>query len=323
MLVVRDKIKHINLFLSGIALLLVASLPLYAASQPITPAQGLEISPPVISLNANPGQSVKTSLKLRNITTSPLLVRSEIDDFTAQGENGLPQVILNGEATAYSLKAYVQPVGDFTLAPQQQKTIAIIIKVPQNAPPGGHYGVIRFSGIPPQLNGQQGLALSASLGSLILLTVSGDVTHNLSFAEFFASQNDHKGSFFARGPITLSERLDNSGNVHEQPSGSVRVTNIFGQKVADIAINTTGGNILPSSIRRFDETFSKHFMIGRYSATANITYADNKIISAKISFWVIPYKLITIAIVVLVGIVLLVRFGLGGYKRRIIKQQAK
>ena len=305
----------------GIAL---SILPAQAATAPAstpsaTAGQGLEISPPVLELNANPGQTVNASIKLRNITSGPLVVTGQADDFGAKNETGSPEILLNETgATRYSLKYWIASVPSLTLQSQQEQTLSIPIVVPANAEPGGHYGVIRFTGLPPNVSGS-GVSLSASLGALVLMRVAGNIVEQLQNTQFFASQNGHTSSFFEYGPITLSERISNTGDVHVQPVGSVSVYDTFGRRIAQLPVNSLAGNILPGSIRRFDQTLNKRYLFGHYHATYSVVYgANKKTLTSSMTFWVIPWRLIIIIIVLLLALVLLIREGLRRYNRYII-----
>jgi hypothetical protein len=317
--------KPLRFFLvSVVALLpLAPMLPAQAAAAPAatsTPGQGLEISPPVMELNANPGQTVDVKISLRDITSGPLVVTGQADDFGAKNETGDPEILLNETgASHYSLKYWITQVPSLTLQSQQIQTLSIPINVPANAEPGGHYGVIRFTGLPPSL-AATGVSLSASIGTLVLMRVAGKITESLNNTQFFASQNGRAHSFFEYGPITLSERIHNGGDVHVQPVGHVSIYNMLNHRIAYLAVNSAQGNILPASIRRFDQTLNERHLIGRYHASYNVVYGDSqKTLSASMSFWVIPWKLILIILVLLIAAFYAIRFGLGRYNRHIIE----
>jgi len=313
--------KYLRFFLVGIAILL-PSLPAQAASTaPVsTPGQGLEISPPVMELNANPGQTINVKITLRDITSGPLVVTGQADDFGAKNETGDPEILLNETgASRYSLKYWITQVPSLTLQSQQLQTLSIPINVPANAEPGGHYGVIRFTGLPPSLAGT-GVSLSASIGTLILMRVAGKITESLDNTQFYASQNGHQHSFFEYGPLTISERIHNGGDVHVQPVGHVSVYNMFNHRIAYLAINSAEGNILPASIRRFDQSLNQSHLFGRYHATYSVVYGDtHKTLSASMAFWVIPWKLILIILVLLVAALYATRLGIRRYNRHIIE----
>jgi len=305
---------------------LVMLRPAYAVTSGTGTGQALEISPPVINIKANPGQTVKTQINLRDITSGKLIVSNQINDFVADGEDGTPRLLIDGtEKNPYSLKDWLSPIAETTLSPRQLKSLPITINIPANAAPGGYYGVVRFTGRAPELKGT-GVSLSASLGTLIFIRVNGAATEKLSIEEFATSQNNKTGSIFESTPINFFQRLKNEGNVHEQPSGQISVTDMFGKKVANVNVNMPPKNILPNSIRKFEEKLGKEtignkILFGKYTADLKIVYGtDKKTITKSTTFWIIPYRLIGLAVVLIVGGMTVLVVTMKRYNRFIIER---
>jgi len=286
-----------------------------------SPGQGLEISPPVIELEADPGQTVTAAIRVRNVTRGELIAKGKADDFGAGAdEEGKPRLLLDETgATRFSLKYWVSGVPDLRLAPQELKSTTVSIAVPANAEPGGHFGVVRFTAVPPELEGT-GVALSASVGTLILLKVSGQIKDQLSLTEFGVTRQGKPGPWFEYGPLDFLVRVKNDGSVHEKPQGSVKITNMFGRQVANLKVNDKGGNVLPDSIRRFELAWSEKRLFGRYTAKLSLTYAGNKKLDSTLTFWVIPWRLIGLVLVGLLVLFFLLRLGLRRYNQHIIEQ---
>lgn len=283
--------------------------------------QGLEIGPPLLDLKANPGQTLTAQIRLRNVTTQPLVARAQYEDFVSSGEDGQPKLLLegSGETSPYSIKSWLSTTPNMTLNAQEQKTITLTITVPADAAPGGHYGVVRFTGAPPEVD-ESAVSLSASIGTLVLINVSGDVREEAKFAELFSSQDGKKRNLFEYGPITITARIQNSGNIHIQPSGVIRVTNMFGKEVGSFQLNQNKGNVLPASIRKFEQKLDKKLLFGRYTVQADLVYgAEKNIINAKHTFWVVPYKLIAIGIISIALLIFFVRT----YNRFILSRAGK
>jgi len=310
----------------GLVLLPASSLAVAAApaATQLAPGQGLQISPPLISVAADPGQTVILAIKIRNISGGTLVIHGTVDDFGAKGESGEPQILLDETAsTRYSLKYWIATVPSVTLKSQELETLSVPVNVPKNAEPGGHYGVVRLTGTAPSLEGT-GVALSASIGTLVLFTVNGDITDHLSAVDITASQKGATHSFFEQGPLTITERIKNDGNVHERPKGNVVITNLFGRQTASLAVDSTGGNILPNSIRKFSQDLGKKNLFGRYTVKGSLAYGNGKTLVLPVtSFWVIPYKLIIATILIITALFFLLRFGLRRYNAYIIKLARK
>lgn len=318
----------------GLAILSMPSPALAATAtktvSPTSSGQALEIAPPVITLTANPGQTVQLQISLRDISSGSLLVTNQINDFVASGEDGAPKIIMDttNDVNPYSIKGWISPIASLLMVPHQIKTINVTIHVPSNASPGGHYGVIRFTATPPELH-STGVSLSASLGSLILITVTGKTKEGLAVVEFSTNKNGRTVKLFEAKPINFSERIKNIGNVHEQPSGQVSVIDMFGKKIGAVNVNLQARNILPQSIRRFDQTLDSSvignkILFGRYTANLHLTYgATKQVLTASLVFWVIPYRLIGGTILLLVSGFFILRFGLRRYNQRIINKAQK
>jgi len=220
---------------------------------------------------------------------------------------------------------------------KQVQILPVTIKVPANASPGGHYGVIRFTATPPDLKGT-GVSLSASLGALILIRVSGDVKESLAVQEFTVNhyiptgetgKAGKAGTLFESAPLMFVERLKNTGNTHEQPVGQVTITDMFGKKIAAANVNVPPRNVLPGSIRRFEQPVD-HDLIGNkklfglYHAKLSVVYGTNKqTVTSSLAFWVIPYRLIGTVIILIIGGFFALRIFIRNYNRRIISKSQR
>lgn len=290
--------------------------------------QALEIAPPVITLTADPGQTLRTQIGLRDVSTATLIVTGEVNDFTASdGEDGSPKILLDpGETSPYSMKTWIRPLAELTLKPRQLENLPVVINVPRDAAPGGYFSVVRFTARAPELEGT-GVSLSASLGALIFVRVNGAANEKLSFKEFAAVQpNGQKSTLFESLPITFVSRIENKGNVHLQPAGQIIIKNMFGKTVAGINVNLPPRNILPGSTRRFESPLDKAVLgktqlFGRYTADIRVTYGDSKqVITERMTFWVIPWKLIGFGILGLIIAFLVLRRMIRNYNAAIIRK---
>ncbi len=290
--------------------------------------QALEIAPPVAILKADPGQTVTAKINLRNVAKGKLVVTNEINDFTSGGETGNPKVDLeNKEPGPYSIRNWISPIPTMTLEQKQVKVINLSINVPANASPGGYYGIIRFTAAPPELD-DTGVSLSASLGELVFLRVNGDAKESMSIESFSTSNPNTKKTdwLFESSPIQFDVRLKNTGNVFEQPVGKIVVSDMFGKQVANVNVNLQKNYVLPQSIRKFSqllnsEVLGNRWLFGKYTADLTVTYGEkSQTITKQLSFWVIPYKLIAVIIIALIGLFIVLYFLIKRYNRFVVKR---
>lgn len=313
--------------LAAIAIALSQSLPAGAAPTQAT-GQALEIGPPVLSLSGDPGATLKADLKLRNVSSSSMVITSEINDFTANksSESGDPKIVLDStEPNPYSMISWVKPLSQLTLKSRQMVTVPVSITIPKNAAPGGYYAAVRFTGRPADLS-STGVSLSASIASLVLMKVNGAAKESMSVEEFSVRQDSLTGGIFESTPIQFTERLKNSGNLHEQPTGYVTIKDMFGKTVTNLSINADQRNVLPQSIRKFEQSLDSQaigtrILFGHYTADMSVTYGANKtVLTKQLGFWIIPYRIIGLAIAALVGTFFLFRFLIRRYNRAIISK---
>lgn len=309
--------------------LIAPAMTAFAQSSGQGGGQALEIAPPVLTLSGDPGQTIKSEVSLRDVSTSSLLVTGEVNDFTAGGEDGTPKLLLDeGETSPYSMKDWFAPLSRLTLKPREIKKLPITIRIPADAAPGGYYSVVRFTATPPELDGT-GVSLSASLGALVLMRVNGQAKEGIEVSSFEVTKNNKVNTLFESTPLTFVTRLKNTGTVHEQPTGSATITDMFGKTVAAVNVNLPPRNILPQSTRKFESNLDKSVigdkkLFGRYTATLKMTYGSNKqTITSQTTFWVIPYRVIGIAIAAMIIAFFVLRFMIRRYNRHIIQQAQK
>jgi hypothetical protein len=319
-------VSALTLCLTATMIVVSSVLPAYAATDPSEVGQALEIAPPVLNLRGNPGEAVKGTINLRDVSPTRLVVTNQINDFTAQGEEGMPKLLLDeNETSPYSMKTWFQPIGQITLKPKEIQGLPFTINIPKDAAPGGYYSVVRFSATAPDVD-STGVALSASLGALIFLRVNGDAYEKLSIASFGAVTSQNQPKKVLEGtPITFVVRVKNEGNVHEQPSGRIMITDMFGKTVAGLNVNLPPRNILPGTIRRFESkldntVIGNKMLFGMYKANVSITDAKGQTVTEKITFWVIPWKLMIIGAFAIILGFLLLRRTIRNYNQAIIRK---
>ncbi|MDX2776458.1 hypothetical protein PV379_03770 [Streptomyces caniscabiei] len=290
--------------------------------------QAFTISPPLVELNANPGQTVEATIKLTNVSAGTLSITTQANDFGSKNETGEPNIIFDDkEPPPYTLKGWVGVPDDFTLASKETRTLTVPIAVPVTAEPGGHYGVIRFTGA-SAADGQNDVALSASIGTLVLLRVSGDIKQDAKVEEFYSAASDFsKQSFFEAGPVTLVGRIRNDGNIHVKPTGTITIKDMYGNVIKTLRMNGDPSSntdqprsILPQSVRRFDTELKDLQLFGNYTATMKLTYGDGKTLSSETTFWVVPVKMIVLVVAGLAIVGTLFVVGMKKYNAHIIKK---
>ncbi|MBC7459527.1 hypothetical protein H7200_02320 [Candidatus Saccharibacteria bacterium] len=315
-------IKRLSV-LVGLALCLLLAPSLPANAQSTERSDGLEISPALVEVSADRGKSYVITITVRNVTNMPLTFDSSVDDFGAKDETGAPSILLESDKDLpTSIKTWIKSIPSFRLEANEKTTLNVTIFVPNDAEPGGHYGVIRFAGRTPGTNDAVGQIASA--GTLILIDVEGEASEKLELSSLQITKNNKAGSIFESGPLTFVSRFKNTGSVHLKPVGQIEIRDSFGNNVEVIKVNSDKGNVLPGSIRRFESPFNKSWMFGRYTADMTIAYGTTgQAVTNTISFWVIPYKIIAVALAVLLTLIYILINAVKRYNKHIITKSHK
>lgn len=299
-------------------------VPSISAQDAPVSGNGFRISPVKSELTVERGTTSKLDVTVENPTEFNTIAQPIVNNFLASDkEDGEPLLVLEDSADVpgNDFRKLVGELSNIDLGPKEKKDISVTISVPEDARPGGYYGAIRF--VPAFANDGGNISLTASVGTIVLVTVPGDLTQKLDLLELGASRDGSFKSFFTSGDVSVATRIKNSGDIHVQPFGKVIVKDTFGKVVYEYEINENGGSILPDSVRRFEDNIGKpKGGLGRYTIEANIGYSQGggDLLNATASFWYVPLwailTLIGIVLVLAVGAYVLIRKKIGASRKR-------
>jgi hypothetical protein len=324
-----------KLFFSGIIAAAIILIPNTSNALTITPR---------IEIEADPGTTVKSTLKITNEEKQSRTFYLRYENFNAQDETGNPTFLPRWE----DLSTWIKAPLSITLGPGETFDMPIEIVIPANAEPGGHYTAIFFMNKASEVNDDSdNVALASKLGSLVLLRVRGDFVQDANILEFGTT---NKQKFFSQLPIQFYYRFQNGGDDHQKPVGDIQITNIFGSSVKALNANPVEGSVLAKSVRRFTSSWiekggdytqapvidlpkadkmaywdavnyqARHFTMGRYKAVVKLAFGSKELKSdrAEFVFYIIPWQLLSVAIPLFIILLFVLRFVLKRYNRYII-----
>lgn len=306
-----------------------------AQTSAVGAGNALKVSPVRLDLKMDPGTTQTFSVYIQNLTSAPAILHPAINDFVASGdESGRPNVILNEDeyAPSRSLKRMITPLKDLTVQPGDTKEVKVTITAPQNAAGGGYFGAVRFA--PANAEGDKNVNIAASVGTLVLLKLNGDIKEELTVEGFDPGKKPNAdtfspGTFFKdEQGLHAAVRFKNSGNVQVEPFGKITLKR-FGKTVATYEMNNEEirGSVLPDSVRRFEVPLDKVGSFGKYTLEGNFGYGESgQLLTAQTTFYVIPLLLIIIGfgvIVLLVFLIFVLPRMIRAYNRRIIRRAGR
>lgn len=318
-------VRIFAVFVAALSVLTVNTHPVNAVE---SSANTLKVTPVRSDIEVRPGESKTVEVIVENTTSQEIRVKPIQNDFISGDENGTPALILDEKefAPTHSLKRFMGKLADFTVPAKGSATVEVTLNVPKDAQAGGYFGAVRFAPSTAADGGQ--VNLDASVASLILLTVPGNLVESMNLTNFSIQQKGKSATFFTSPKdIEASFRFENKGNVQLAPFGKISVKK--GNDVIyakDFNQEAPRNVVLPDSARRWNVALSNIGDFGYYTVSATLTYGTkNQTVEVTKSFWVIPWSLIIGVVVGLLALIALIvggRFFLKGYKRRIENQNS-
>jgi hypothetical protein len=278
-----------------------------AQDQPI--GSGLSISPTRTDLVVNEGSSAELNISIKNVTGGNIIARAFINDFEPDGVTGEPRLITEeGVRSAASIRDFVIGLDDVPLGIDETKDIAMTVDIPAGASPGAYFGVIRYQAVPVDEEGNETtdpgqVALTASVGSIVLVEVPGDIRSQIEIKNLSAYVGDDRGTIFTKQPTHLGIEIENLGNGFARPLGKIRLENMFGSEIVNYEVNNTNprGVVIPDSTRVFRDEVSGISTPGRYTISADISPTNGgEVYSVSSTFWYLPtwFLLVTLGVVI-------------------------
>jgi len=314
----------------------------------VDPGIRLTSSPVSMDLVVQPGTNTTRTLQLMNNGTSPVKITMHLDEFSAKGVNG--QAIITQPATNDPSPKWVSfSPASFMAQPSVWESVKMTISLPKNAQLGYYYAVV-FSPDVTAAPTTRANIIKGSNGVLVLVdTQSGNEKRAADIASFSVSKKVYEYL-----PATFTVSIHNSGNIYLAPFGNIYISHNANltHTIAVLNVNPNGGNVLPQSNRDFSATWgdgfpsfqnktidgqvvhdkagqpvqqlhwnfaeTKKLRFGKYYAKLTLLYNNGKRtipMTSTVSFWVIPWKLLSAAIIIVVAVVVAIWFG----RKRIIR----
>lgn len=257
----------------------------------------LVVSPPRYDAVVKPGESIQKTVKVTNNSDSAAIsLQAFVTDFIVQDDSGTPIKVSEKESGRYLASPwFTLDQSELTLAPKQTQELIVLISVPQDALPGGHYAGIFFQPSSGNTGSGTRTELLAQVGSLFGLTISGDLSYHALIKDF---RTESRLSEY--GPINFSTIIENQSDTHIRPLASITIRDLFGRQLETIALDEV--NIFPFTTRTLEGSWDTTWGLGRYTATLDVSYGPGLVASRTLFFWILPYRLLAAALVLLLVI---------------------
>lgn len=300
----------------------------------------MTITPVRYEIQGDPGETIVKEMMIINEDEVPVTYYSSFANFEAQGETGSAAFVEGGDG----ISSWMRTDKSITLSPGEQKIVTFYIDIPENAEPGGHFGVIFWGTSPASDEDGKQLAVSAKTGLLVLLSVNGDVKEEGGLLSFGTKDDQF---WYNTLPVTFTYRFRNDGGDRVKPEGKIKIRNTVFIPVKKLDANPVNGNVLPASTRKFNVDWIKYeeskdfvaptklinsffykagyqwknFAFGLYSAGLNISYGlHSQNARSNTYFFVFPWQLLICLAVLLIIVFFVGKKLIKRYNNYIIKK---
>lgn len=321
-------------------------------AQTTSPGINLTVSPPVIELNAKPGDKITERFRLRNNQSTPINLGIDVKKLSSDSTSGEPIPAEPTKDDDFISWLTVDP-SSVTVLPKEWTDVNFEIKIPENAA-YGYYYVLRIH--PAQNEAVKGSG--ATVQGQVLVVVLLNVVKEGAKAKAGLVSFTPSIIVSEYVPVTFTAKVSNTGNVHVKPAGNIFIRSFHQKDIAILDINAGRQTVLPGGTRTFTSTWDDgfivrepiiengvakldkngklatkiainwdkltHFRIGPYTATLLMVYDDGKrdaTIEGSATFWLIPYTAIIVILVSLIVLIVVLRFLLRWYIRRELRKQ--
>ena len=302
-----------------------------------TNGTNITTSPVSAALSGKPGSTVTTTLQVENNEAVPVKIDVQLETFKAYGTSGQAQ-IYQAPANADYIKWVHFSQTTFVAQPNIWVPVTMTISLPKYASLGYYYAVV-FKPEVTTASANDKSIIKAGNAILVLLDAqTANADPQLQLSSFTATKK-----LFEYLPVNFNVNIKNSGNIYLPPSGDIFISksSSFKNNITTIPLNAAGGNVLPDSSRVFNLSWINGFPVfqpktingqkivdkkgqlvqqlqwnfsqandlrfGKYYAKLVMVYNNGSReipVEATLSFWVIPWKILSIAVIILILIII-------------------
>lgn len=244
---------------------------------------GLTINPALSERVVTAGQLTLTTIDVTNISQQPQAVSVSFRPIAP-----IDPVTDESARSRYDATSWLSVDSrQFLLAPGESRPISLRINPPDDAGPGGHYANVVFRVLNDQntSDSQSSARISPELSTVLFMTVPGNITESAQ-VDFTSppTWNWSKNQEF-------NAAINNTGNIHLLPSGSVSISQLNGHEVehldfpAKLIIPGTSSSLVSEWTNPGPGLYRANFQIG-YGSPLQFVNNTSHIIVILPAIWI-------------------------------------
>lgn len=266
--------------------------------------------------NLDKGESKKDAVRIRNYTGEDVEIKIYPVDAGLTPDGAFASNNEGDERLGVGKWIEIEDY-KLTIPNNTEWFVYFTITIPKDAEVGDHMGTIIIENLTRQKAQEGAVTIVTRAGVRVYETVPGELIKRIELTGFgFTTQNKplteksttlekikHILGLHKYGEFSIA--LKNTGNVHLDPIAIIGMRDIFGGHIAAME-NVSLGSIFPGKSTLLPRRWENPPAFNFVKANLLINYGDNQTIEKNISFFIIPWPLIFL-IVVLIILYLLIR----------------
>lgn len=277
------------------------------------------MAPNSLVLNLKPGEKHSGDITIWNLGHNSTKYTVSIDGFRQIENKAGTAIRLPKEEeknSPYSASSWITTnKQDITLIPNKNEKLLFEIKVPLDIAYGEYNAMISFISENNQHSSTTGAQTTLSSGVPILIKIGDNFIEKAQLLDFSTPQKTYE-----KPNLDFHTQIKNIGNTHISPVGEIVLTNIFNQEVGRIQFNPNRKSILRENTGTYETNWTTRqilskenkVILGPIKANLTITYRAYQPgfapLTAQLSFWIIPWRIILIIVAVITLLVVLIKF---------------
>ena len=271
---------------------------------------------PYFSYDATPGGYVEDHIAVRNFATHAQTLNVYPVD-AVSGTKGLFAYAAKS-ARRKQVGAWLRignvPKGTVTVRPRSTVILPVFLHVPRNASPGDHAGavVVSLTSLVKSKKKNTLVKFEQRIATRVIVRVSGRLHPRLSIKNLQATYSGHLNPF-AGGVVKVSYSVGNTGNALLGASQQVTGHGPFGSAVRATSLPGVP-LLLPGGAYKVSTHVSGILPFLEVTATVRLAPVGLRgdinpgihVTTASVTLWTIPWLLIAIVIVIVLGIIALI-----------------
>jgi hypothetical protein len=253
----ESRARRVCLWLLPLALIPIGGIAAGQHADVSGPRGGISLSPSVVMLSGQPGQAYRQRLRLTNHSSRELAFRLEAQDVVA--ETGRRAFIAAGERSGSVAATAVFSPAEIVIAPGEAGIADVTFTLPPGSSVRGVAAIFRGQTV---VGTQRGVAMTASLGSLITFTLSDNV--RLDGAAPEVSEQTETSN------LAVTEWVTNVGTEPVVAGGTAAFLNEAGTLIGKVPLEPQ--RFMPGERLAFRAEYPALLAPGRYRAVLALEY---------------------------------------------------